>query len=116
MRVIQNLNFLKRLKNELNKKNPNKIKNIEINLYEKAKPYDQSNDVPDYIRVDPFDINRLFYKDSAKKRIIILIPPYAKEKILRELAQNKITEDFIYPDMDTVSNELNNTIGKQNEL
>ena len=108
--------FLKKVKNELNKKNPNKIKNIEINLYEKAKPYDQSNDVPDYIRVDPFDINRLFYKDSAKKRIIILIPPYAKEKILRELAQNKITEDFIYPDMDTVSNELNNTIGKQNEL
>lgn len=85
------------------------IKNV---IYKKSIPYDQSEYVPDSIKKDPFDINRLFYRNKDGKRIVILIPPYAKKDILEQLALNNIREDFIYPDMDTVSNELNNTIGK----
>lgn len=105
--------LIKKIKDDLNKKNPNKrLKNIDLYYFQKNIPYEQSDLVPEYIRKDPFDINRLFYKNTANQKLVVLIPPYAKEKILKELAQNKITEDFIYPDMDTVSNELNNTIGK----
>lgn len=110
---IKEAEFLKNLKEDLNLENPNKkIKKIDIYYYEKTIPYEQSESVPEYVKTDPFDINRLFYKNNEQKRLVVLIPPYAKENILKELAQNKITEDFIYPDMDTVSNELNNTIGK----
>ncbi len=103
--------FIKTIKNDWNKTNPKKlIQRFDIISYQKAKPYDQSENVPEYIKKDPFDINELFYRNKSKKRIIILIPPYAKGRILEELKHNKITEDFIYPDMDTVSNELNNSI------
>lgn len=79
--------------------------------YQKSNPYDQSDWVPEYIKKDPFDINRLFFRQQNGKRLVILIPPYAKQQILAELAQNNIREDYIYPDMDTVANELNTSIG-----
>lgn len=104
--------FQKELKDNWNNNNPDKkIKKISILYYKKEIPYKQAENVPEKTKMDPFDINRLFYRNNAGKRIIILIPPYAKPKILEELKHNKITEDFIYPDMDTVSNELNNSIG-----
>ncbi len=39
-----------------------------------------------------------------------MIPPDAKPVILRELALLNITEDFVYPDMDNVANEINEKI------
>lgn len=59
---------------------------------------------------DPFDIKRLYYRDSDTAQILVLIPPTAKKKILRQLANIGITEDFIYPELDSVSHALNERI------
>ena len=82
--------------------------------FEKIKPYDESNEI-ELFRTDPFDISRLFYKKSNAQQLI-LIPPDAKQGILEELRRLNITEDFIYPDMDTVANEINENINKKEEI
>lgn len=56
---------------------------------------------------DPFDLNRLLYTNGQGHQVVFLIPPTAKEKIAKELEKFGFTEDFIYPDMDNVANELN---------
>ena len=82
-------------------------------LFEKIKPYDESNEI-EIFRTDPFNISRLFYK-KGKVQQVVLIPPDAKQGILEDLRRLNVTEDFIYPDMDTVANEINENINKKEE-
>ena len=80
----------------------------------KVKPYDDENGFEEF-RTDPFDLRRLFYKDEKGMQQVVLIPPEAKNKIKAELARFNITEEFIYPDMDSVANEINETIDKKEQ-
>lgn len=95
------------------KKSPykNKLDEIETwNLcFTKIKPYSEENKIQKF-KTDPFNLKRLFYKDEDENQLVVLIPPEAKPKILEDLARFNITEDFIYPDMDTVANEINTKI------
>ena len=77
----------------------------------KVKPYDDENGFEEF-RTDPFDLRRLFYKDEKGIQQVVLIPPEAKDKIKNELRRFNITEEFIYPDMDSVANEINETIDR----
>ncbi|MDE6736454.1 MAG: FRG domain-containing protein, partial [Treponemataceae bacterium] len=80
--------------------------------FKKVKPYDEGNEF-EVFRTDPFDLNRLFYKDEKGIQQVVLIPPGAKDKIKDELRRFDITEEFIYPDMDGVANEINETIDRK---
>ena len=82
--------------------------------FSKVKPYDEGNEFEEF-RTDPFDLRRLFYKDKNGIQQVVLIPPEAKEKIKKELASFNIREDFIYPDMDSVANEINETIDRKEQ-
>ena len=77
--------------------------------FTKVKPYDDENEF-DVFKRDPFDLRRLFYKDGKGIQQVVLIPPEAKSGIAEELRRFNITEDFIYPDMDSVANEINTRI------
>lgn len=77
--------------------------------FKKIKPYEKNNEI-DIFETDPFDIKKLFYKDSNNNQLVVLIPPNAKKKIEESLKKFNITDAFIYPDMDTVSNEINKNI------
>lgn len=55
---------------------------------------------------DPFNIRRLLYKDANGDQVVFLIPPTAKEHIKEQLSRLGITDAFVYPEMDSVSNEL----------
>lgn len=77
--------------------------------FQKIKPYEE-NEISKF-KTDPFDLRRLFYKKNGSQRVI-LIPPEAKPKLLKELARLNITEDFVYPDMDNVANEISENINK----
>lgn len=79
--------------------------------FQKVKPYDGSNTL-DFFKTDPFDIRKIFYTDDNKNQLVVLIPPKAKEKIKDELSRFNITEQFIYPDMDSVANEINLNINQ----
>lgn len=79
--------------------------------FEKIKPYDKENTI-EIFRTDPFDLKRLFYKDENDVQQVVLIPPDCKRSILNELAKLNITEDFVYPDMDNVANEISEQINK----
>ncbi|MBD5414385.1 MAG: FRG domain-containing protein [Treponema sp.] len=78
----------------------------------KVKPYDDDNEF-EVFRTDPFDLRRLFYKDEKGIQQVVLIPPEAKNKIKDELGRFNITEEFIYPDMDSVANEINEKVDKK---
>ena len=80
--------------------------------FRKVKPYDEDNEF-EVFRTDPFDLRRIFYKDKNGIQQVVLIPPEAKETIKKELASFNIREDFIYPDMDSVANEINEIIDKK---
>lgn len=96
--------------NEL-QKSDNKWKPIFGNLetwelnFRKIQPYSDSNRIKIF-DTDPFDLRRLFYKKDGIQQVA-LIPSECKKKIVRELERFNITEDFIYPDMDNVANEIN---------
>ena len=72
--------------------------------FRKIKPYSDENELKIF-RTDPFDLKRLFYKKNGVQQVV-LIPPDNKEDILKELRKLNITEDFVYPDMDNVANEI----------
>lgn len=76
--------------------------------FQKVMPYSGKNEI-DVFNTDPFDLERLFYKKDGVQQVV-LIPPEAKQGILKELAHLNITEDFVYPDMDNVANEINEKI------
>ena len=77
----------------------------------KIRPYSDDNEIKIF-DTDPFDLERLYYKDNGVQQVV-LIPPSCKEKIVQELAKYNITEDFIYPDMDNISNEINENYNKE---
>lgn len=77
--------------------------------FKKVKPYSGENRIKIF-DIDPFDLRRLFYKDEEGIQQVVLIPPDKKEGIVNELKKFNITEDFIYPDMDNVANEINENI------
>lgn len=78
--------------------------------FKKVTPYSDENTLPIF-QTDPFDFRRLFYKEKGVQQVI-LIPPSSKKSILEELKRLNITEDFVYPDMDNVANEINEQINK----
>ena len=61
--------------------------------FKKVIPYSDENKIKQF-RIDPFDIQKLFYRDKNGVQ---------QEKLC-------ITEAFIYPDMDNVANEINNQL------
>lgn len=75
-------------------------------VFEKLVPYDVNNPCG-WMRQDPYSLEKIFYKDKNSRQVIFLISPEAKRAILKDLEKFNITEDFIYPDMDNVANELN---------
>ena len=79
--------------------------------FTKIKPYSDENKNKIF-DTDPFDLHRLFYKDENGNQLVALIPPKEKPNITKELARFNITEDFIYPDMDNVANEIKEQINK----
>ena len=80
--------------------------------FEKITPYSGDNEI-EIFDTDPFDLRKLYYKENEVQKVA-LIPPSCKQKIIDELAKFNITEDFIYPDMDNVSNEINTNYTKEN--
>ncbi len=78
--------------------------------FKKIKPYSEENEL-DIFRTDPFDLKRLFYKKDGVQQVV-LIPPDRKKYILDELYKLNITEDFVYPDMDNVANEISEQFSK----
>lgn len=83
--------------------------NTGIMNFRKVGPYHENNNI-EIFKTDPFDLNRLFYKDEKGIQQVVLIPPEAKDKIKGELERFNITEEFIYPDMDSVANEINENV------
>ncbi len=80
--------------------------------FKKVNPYSEDNEL-DIFKTDPFDLKRLFYKKDGVQQVV-LIPPDCKQSILAELRKFNITEDFVYPDMDNVANEISEQINKKN--
>lgn len=86
----------------------NKLKPWEIK-FNKIIPYDENNEIKIF-RMDPFDLERIFYKNKDGVQQVVLIPGSCKKRILQELERFNITEGFIYPDMDNIANEINEKI------
>ncbi len=78
--------------------------------FKKITPYSVNSEIPIF-ETDPFDLKRLIYKKDGVQQVV-LIPPDKKQSILDELKKLYITEDFVYPDMDNVANEINEQINK----
>ena len=78
--------------------------------FKKITPYSEDNEISIF-ETDPFDLKRLFYKKDDIQQVV-LIPPDKKQNILNELKKLYITEDFVYPDMDNVANEISEQINK----
>lgn len=76
--------------------------------FEKIKPYDRSCSIQQ-MRYDPFSLRHLVFKKDGTVPVA-LIPPYAKKKIISQLERLGITEDFVYPDMETITHEMNESI------
>ena len=76
----------------------------------KVTPYSEKNDL-DIFKTDPFDLKRLFYKKDGVQQVALIHPDF-KQNILAELRKFNITEDFVYPDMDNVANEISEQINK----
>ena len=74
--------------------------------FQKCQPYEKNENTSKILQNDPFDLDKLFYREDDKQ-IVFLIPPDCKNEILKQLDRLNINEEYIYPDMDSVSNELN---------
>lgn len=74
--------------------------------FEKVDDLFDRNHPIERMRKDPFNIERLRYREKGK-RIAILIEPDAKPVLLRQLSSIGINNTFIYSDMDKVAAELN---------
>ena len=104
------LSFMSLIEDSRWKKLLDKEKTWELE-FRKIKPYSGENTHKIFDK-DPFNLRRLFYRDKKGNQLVALIPPEAKKKIVDDLARFNITEDFIYPDMDNVANEINEQINK----
>ena len=76
-------------------------------VFNKIEPYSLGNSY-DIFKTDPFDLNRHLLKNKKGENVLLLIPPYCKTKILSQLEKLNITEAFVYPDIDSISYEINN--------
>ena len=76
-------------------------------VFNKIEPYSLGN-CYDIFKTDPFDLNRHLLKNKKGENVLLLIPPYCKTKILSQLEKLNITEAFVYPDIDSISYEINN--------
>jgi hypothetical protein len=56
---------------------------------------------------NPFDLEKLYYRNNKKEQIIFLIPPCIKKHLKEQLQHLGITEAFVYPELDSVAHELN---------
>lgn len=74
--------------------------------FRKVKPYSPENKSR-IMQNDPFDLKRMLFRNKNGSQKVILIPPDAKPKIKRELQMMGITEEFVYPEIDSVSYALN---------
>lgn len=73
----------------------------------KVKPYSIENKQKNpRMYYDPFNIRRLLYRNTDNEQVVFLIPPTAKNTILSQLEKLNITDAFVYPEMDSVCNEL----------
>lgn len=79
--------------------------------FKKINPYSLENENR-LFQDDPFDLKRLLYKNKNGSQVVFLIPPEAKIKIKEQLQKCGITEEFVYPEMDSVSYALNEKFGK----
>lgn len=79
--------------------------------FQKVKPYCDENTI-EVFKNDPFNFQKIYYRDCEGNQIVILIPPDKKEKIQNELTHFNITNSFIYPDMETVANKICEYINK----
>jgi len=77
--------------------------------FKKIVPYSLDNKYERF-QTDPFDLNRHLLKNEKGEQVLLLIPPYCKRKILKQLEKINITESFIYPDIDTITYEINTRI------
>ena len=77
--------------------------------FKKLQPYDLNNS-DHLMRCDPFDLRRMLYRTEKENQLVVLISPSAKTTIKKELGKLGITEDFIYPELDSVSYALNNAV------
>lgn len=77
--------------------------------FRKIKPYSLDNRSA-YMRTDPFDIRRMLYRNKNGSQKVILIPPDAKPQIKEQLRMMGITEEYVYPEIDSVSFALNGMI------
>ena len=94
------------LQNGLCKEFPQFKKNCKYDIhFKKVVPYSLDNGDKRF-QNDPFDLRRFFYKNKNDEQVVFLIPPTAKEHIKSQLAKLNITDAFVYPEMDSVSNEL----------
>ncbi len=82
--------------------------------FRKVIPYDTKNKIPIF-RTDPFNFHRIFYRDDKNVQQVVLIPPDKKHDILKELQKFNITEDFVYPDMDSVANEIKERFSRKED-
>ncbi len=78
--------------------------------FKKINPYSLNNSIRKF-QYDPFDLRRILYKHKGtEKQLVVLIPPKAKPIIKGQLAKLGITEEYVYPEMDSVSYALNNIL------
>lgn len=81
-------------------------------MLKKVVPYSPQNKYKEF-QEDPFDLNRLYFKDKKNgKQIVFFIPPNSKKQILDELETLNIDECTMFPEKDTVAHYLNDNVGK----
>lgn len=75
--------------------------------FNKVRPYDINNKYK-LFREDPFSLNRLLYREAQDDRpLVFFIPPHVKKDIIQGLEMLGFTDDFIYPELDTVFISIN---------
>lgn len=80
--------------------------------FKKIVPYSLDNKYERF-QTDPFNLSRHLLKNEKGEQVLLLIPPYCKKRILKQLEKLNITESFIYPDIDSISYEINNRISEE---
>ena len=75
--------------------------------FKKINPYSLDNKIKQF-REDPFNLEKLYYRNKDGKRPVFFIPPNAKERIRKELETLGFGYDSIYPEIDTVFHEVVN--------
>ncbi len=85
----------------LKEKNPNLKLNEWDFSFRKINPYSLDNKYPIF-QSDPFDLQRLYFRDSEKQQIVFFIPPGCKETMKKQLESLGFTYDFLYPEVDKV--------------